>query len=99
MCIIQINWIIRIMKVSTAEFIKNYGALADKALTEPLTITKNGRDRFVLVEVAEFERMKRRDRRVIKIEDWTEEEFDLMERQIAEHADFALDKELVGWKP
>jgi hypothetical protein len=28
------------MKVSTAEFIKNYGALADKALSEPVTITK-----------------------------------------------------------
>jgi hypothetical protein len=32
------------MKVSTADFIKNYGTLADKALTEPVTITKNDRD-------------------------------------------------------
>ena len=32
------------MKVSTADFIKNYGTLTDKALTEPVTITKNGRD-------------------------------------------------------
>ncbi len=87
------------MRVSTAELIKNFGTVADKALQEPVTVTKNGRDRFVLVEVAEFVRMKRRDRRVIKIEDWTEEEFDLMEKQIAEHADYELDKELVGWKP
>ena len=35
------------MKVSTADFIKNYGTLADKALLEPVTITKNGRDRLV----------------------------------------------------
>ena len=52
------------MKVSTADFIKNYGTLADKALTEPVTITKNGRDRLVLVAVEEYERLKRRDRRV-----------------------------------
>jgi hypothetical protein len=29
------------MRVTTAEFIKSYGALADKALTETVTITKN----------------------------------------------------------
>jgi hypothetical protein len=29
------------MRVTTAESIKHYGTLADKALTEPLTITKN----------------------------------------------------------
>jgi PHD/YefM family antitoxin component YafN of YafNO toxin-antitoxin module len=52
------------MKVSTADFIKNYGTLADKALIEPVTITKNGRDRFVLVNAEEFERLKRRDRKV-----------------------------------
>jgi hypothetical protein len=28
------------MRVSTADFIKHYGALADKALAEPVTITK-----------------------------------------------------------
>jgi DICT domain-containing protein len=57
------------MKVSTADFIKNYGTLADKALVEPLTITKNGRDRFVLVEAAEFARLMRRDRKVYGLGD------------------------------
>lgn len=47
----------------------------------------------------EFERMKRRDRRVIKIEDWTDEDFALMEKQIADYTDPELDKELEGWKP
>lgn len=37
------------MKISTAEFIKNYGSLADKALSEPVVITKNGRDRLVVI--------------------------------------------------
>ena len=89
-------------RISTAEFIKNYGTLADKALQEPLTITKNGRDRFVLLNAEEFERLKRRDRRVVRIEDWTEEEIAVMEEQMsaaARDGDHELDKELEGWTP
>ena len=54
------------MRVTTAEFIKNYGSLADKALMEPVTITKNGRDRLVVVSIEEYSRLVRRDRRVIR---------------------------------
>jgi prevent-host-death family protein len=54
------------MKVTSAEFIKNYGQLADKALTEPVTITRNGHERLVLLSVDEYARLKRRDRRVYR---------------------------------
>ncbi len=37
------------MRVTTADFIKSYRTLADKALTEPVTITKNGRDRRAIL--------------------------------------------------
>jgi prevent-host-death family protein len=56
------------MKVTTADFIKNFGQLSDKALSEPVTITKNGRDRLVVLSVDEYERLKRRDRQVILAE-------------------------------
>ena len=36
------------MLVPTAEFIKRYSVLADRALAEPVTITKHGRDRLVV---------------------------------------------------
>ena len=52
------------MRVSTADFIKNYSMLADHALAEPVTITKHGRDRLVVVSASEYERLKRRDRQV-----------------------------------
>jgi hypothetical protein len=39
--------------------------LADKALIEPLTIARNGRDRLVLLSVEEYKRLKRRDRRAV----------------------------------
>jgi PHD/YefM family antitoxin component YafN of YafNO toxin-antitoxin module len=63
-----------IVRVTTAEFIKGYGTLADKALTKPVTITKNGRDRLILVSADEYARLKRRDRRTILPEELTEEE-------------------------
>jgi PHD/YefM family antitoxin component YafN of YafNO toxin-antitoxin module len=87
------------MRVSTAEFIKNYGTLADKALMEPVTITKNGRDRLVMVSAEEFERLQRRDRRVVRIEDWTEEEFAQMSKGIEQMAEDGRNAELDGWKP
>jgi PHD/YefM family antitoxin component YafN of YafNO toxin-antitoxin module len=87
------------MKVTTADFIKNYGTLADKALSEPVTITKNGRDRLVMLSAEEYARLKRRDRRVVRLEEFTEEEMALIATAEvpAEHAH--LDAELKDWRP
>ncbi len=54
------------MRVSTADFIKHYSTLADRALAEPVTITKHGRDRLVMMSAAEYERLKKRDRQVFQ---------------------------------
>ena len=87
------------MKVTTAEFIKNYGRLADKALSEPVTITKNGRDRLVMISADEYARLKRRDCRVVRLEDFSEQEIALIAQaeEPAEHAH--LDAELKDWNP
>ncbi len=87
------------MRVSTADFIKNYSTLADRALAEPVTITKHGRDRLVVVSVAEYERLKRRDRRVISPADLTDEEVALIARVEAPAGYEHLDDELKDWKP
>ena len=87
------------MKVSTADFIKNYGTLADKALSEPVTITKNGRDRLVLVAVEEYERLKRRDRRALTIDQMTDQEIELIAKAEVPPGYEHLDAELEGWKP
>ncbi len=89
----------RNMKVSSAEFQKKFDSLSDKALTEPLTITRHGRDRLVLLSVEEYEHLKRRDRRVVRLEDFTDAEM----ARIA-HADVPaeyanLDSELKDWQP
>jgi PHD/YefM family antitoxin component YafN of YafNO toxin-antitoxin module len=87
------------MKITTAEFIKNYGTLADKALTEPVTITKNGRDRLVLLAAEEYARLKRRDRRVVRLEDFTDEEMKLIAKAETPTEFAHLDDELKDWKP
>lgn len=87
------------MRVSTADFIKNYGTLADKALQEAVTITKNGRDRLVMISAEEYSRLTRRDRRVVKLEDFTDEEMALIAATEAAPEDERLDIELRGWQP
>ncbi len=87
------------MKVSTAEFIKNYGTLADKALSEPVVITKNGRDRLVMLSAEEYARLKRRDRRVVRLEDFTDEEMALIAKADVPVEDAHLDAELKDWRP
>ena len=44
--------------ISSVEFQRNLGLYQDKALAEPVTITKNGRKRLVLISVSEYERLK-----------------------------------------
>jgi prevent-host-death family protein len=64
------------VKVSAAEFHRNVGRYQDIALTRPVAITKNGRERTVLVSAEEYDRLKRRDREVLVPGDLTEEEIE-----------------------
>jgi len=85
--------------VTTADFIKHYGRLADRALLEPVTITKNGHDRLVVLSADEYQRLTRRDRRVVPAGELTDAEIALIAAAEvpAEHA--YLDEELTHWRP
>ena len=87
------------MRVTTADFIKSYGTLADKALTEPVTITKNGRDRLVLVSADEYARLKRRDRRAILPEELSEADVTAIAATEMDPRHDYLNEELRGWQP
>ncbi len=87
------------MRVSSAEFLENYGTLTDKALSEPVTITRNGRDRLVVLSIEEYERLKRRDRRVYAIEEMSPEQVAALERAEVPPEYAHLDAELKDWKP
>ena len=56
-------------RVSSTEFQKKVGLYQDMALTEPLTVTRNGRERIVVLAAEEYHRLKRRDREVLRVEE------------------------------
>ena len=82
------------VKVSSAEFQKNIGRYQDAALTEPVTITRNGRERTVLISAEEFYRLKRRDRQVMAPADFTPEDIAELERTAAPRDAAQFDSEL-----
>ena len=51
--------------ISSADFQRNLGRYQDRALVEPVLVTRNGRERLVLLSAEEFYRLKRRDRRAM----------------------------------
>jgi len=80
--------------VSAAEFQRNIGKYQDIALTKAVAITKNGRERTVLLSAEEYSRLKKRDRRVLATEELSEQQLDAIRaaRVPAKFAD--LDSEL-----
>ena len=87
------------MRVSTAEFIKGYGTLADRALSGPVTITKYGHDRLVVISVEEYNRLKRRDRTFIAADELTDEEVALIAAAEVPEEYAYLDEEIKDWHP
>jgi prevent-host-death family protein len=59
--------------VSAAEFHRNVGKYQNIALTRPVTLTKSGRERIVLLSTDEYSRLKRRDRRALSKEELSEQ--------------------------
>ena len=55
-------------RVTSTEFQKKVGLYQDLALGEPLTVTRNGRDKLVVLSVEEYHRLKGRDREVLRVE-------------------------------
>ena len=85
--------------VTSAEFQRNLGLYQDKALAEPVTITKNGRERLVLLSVEEYQRLKRRDRRVGLTSELSDEWIEAVSRAKMSDEYAHLDEELKDWNP
>lgn len=63
-------------RVSSTEFQKKVGLYQDLALSEPLIVTRNGRDKLVVLSAEEYDRLKRSDREVLRVEDLSAEELE-----------------------
>ena len=82
------------VKVSAAEFQRNIGRYQDMALVQPVAVTRTGRERTVMISVEEYHRLKRRDRQVLGLEDFTDADVAALEKARAADASKAFDDEL-----
>ena len=67
-------------RVTSREFQRNFGRCQDEALKAPLAITRNGRDRLVILSVDEYERLKRRDHQALAVEELSNAEIEAISR-------------------
>jgi prevent-host-death family protein len=73
-------WLTDMIRVSSTEFGKEVGRYQDAALSQPVVVTRNGRDRTVMISADEYHRLKKRDREVLGIGDFTDAEIEAVRR-------------------
>lgn len=73
---------------STSDLSRKSGDIIAEALQHPVTITQRNKPRLVVMNIDEFEEMRKRadPRRVLRIGDLTEAELDEMDRAIEAYA-------------
>jgi PHD/YefM family antitoxin component YafN of YafNO toxin-antitoxin module len=82
------------IRVTRGEFQRAFDAMSDRALQEPVTITKAGRDHLVVMSADEYARLKRRDRRVGLTSELPEEWVDAVRNAKVPDENASLDAEL-----
>lgn len=83
-----------VIKISEAEFERELKHYQDVALTEPVAVTRNGRERTVTMSIEEYRRLKRSERRVMRLEDFTEDDIAEIEAARAPESAKAFDDEV-----
>ena len=81
-------------RVTASQFQQAFGVLSDKARRGPVVITKHGHDSLVVIPVEEWERLKRRDRRVGLTADLSDEWLEAVRNAAVPDAFAHLDSEL-----
>ena len=68
------------IRISSTEFGKEVGRYQDAALSQPVVVTRNGRDRTVMISADEYHRLKKRAREVLRIEDFSDADIEAVRR-------------------
>jgi PHD/YefM family antitoxin component YafN of YafNO toxin-antitoxin module len=82
------------VRISAGELQRQWGRVQDLALAEPVTVTCNGRDRMVLLSTEEYNRLKRRDRQVLGLNDFSDTDLEAIQAVQPSTAAIALNHEL-----
>ena len=67
-------------KVSSTDLSNKLGQYQDEALKRPLIITKNNRDRLVMLSIEEYRRLKQLDRKVLFVKELTDSDLEAISR-------------------
>lgn len=87
------------IRISSTEFGKEVGRYQDAALSQPVIVTRNGRDRTVMISAEEYLRLKRRDRQVFAAGEVPEEIIEAVRTAEMDPRHDHLDDLLDDWKP
>jgi PHD/YefM family antitoxin component YafN of YafNO toxin-antitoxin module len=87
------------IRVSSTEFSKEVGRYQDAALSQPVVVTRNGRDRTVMISIEEYQRLKRRDRQVFAAGEAPEEIVEAVRNSEMDPRHRHLDDLVKDWAP
>ncbi len=87
------------IRVSSTEFGKELGRYQDVALSQPVIVTRNGRDRTVMISAEEYLRLKRRDRQVFGVGELPEETIEAIRKAKMDPRHNHLDDLIKDWNP
>jgi prevent-host-death family protein len=85
------------VRVTASQLHRAFGTLSARALKEPISITKQGRDHLVLMSAEEYARLKRGHRVAGLAEDLPAETLELVKRTRMHRRHKHLDAELKNW--
>ena len=87
------------IRVSSTEFGKDVGRFQDIALAQPVVVTRNGRDRTVMISAEEYLRLKRRDRQVFAAGELPDDMIDAIRNAEMDERHRHLDDLIPDWTP
>ena len=93
------NPIVNTIRVSATEFSKEVGRYQDLALNQAVIVTRNGRDRTVIISAEEYQRLKRRDRHVYEAGELPDEVVEAIRRSEMDPRHDHLDALIQDWTP
>ena len=80
--------------VQAAKVQRNFGAYQDRALVEPVIVTKYGRESVVILSAAEYRRLQRLERRALAVTELAEEDIEAIAEAEVDQRFAELDHEL-----
>lgn len=84
------------LTVPAEKVAKNFGEFQDAALSEPVVVTKYGRESVVIIKAAEYHRLKKRDRETLRVQELSEADIAALKAAVppaeAKHFDDEVEK-------